>query len=180
MKAWIHNCLFFIVCCSNMAVGQEYRCSGGPGTLFQWSYGTSFSGGPDLDEPLVSDRPDFTESSVTVGRGVTQIEMGYTYTFDEEGADSTKSHSYPEVLLRHGILAEWLELRIFWNYGNASGFAGGGPFSVSGAEDLGLGLKIALTVLDYGRTTFGASCTGAAKFCVHQATEHANRHIFGQ
>src|SRR5262245_53064759 len=39
-------------------------------TLFQWSYGTSFSGGPNLDEPLVTDRPDFTEASVTVGRGV--------------------------------------------------------------------------------------------------------------
>src|SRR5213075_25200 len=27
----------------------------------------------------------------------------------------------------------------------------------------GKGLKLALTVLDYGRVTFGASCTGAAK-----------------
>ena len=27
---------------------------------------------------------------------------------------------------------------------------------------LGKGLKVALTVLDFGRTTFGASCTGAA------------------
>ena len=31
---------------------------------------------------------------------------------------------------------------------------------------LGKGLRVALTVLDFGRTTFGASCTGAAKFCV--------------
>lgn len=37
---------------------------------------------------------------------------------------------------------------------------------------LGKGLKVALTVLDYGRTTFGASCTGAAKFCVEKAVEH--------
>ena len=34
---------------------------------------------------------------------------------------------------------------------------------------LGKGLKVALTVLDFGRTTFGASCTGAAKFCVARA-----------
>ena len=34
---------------------------------------------------------------------------------------------------------------------------------------LGKGLKVALTVLDFGRTTFGASCTGAAKFCVAHA-----------
>ena len=30
----------------------------------------------------------------------------------------------------------------------------------------GKGLRIALTVLDFGRTTFGASCTGAAKTCL--------------
>jgi alkylation response protein AidB-like acyl-CoA dehydrogenase len=46
---------------------------------------------------------------------------------------------------------------------------------------LGKGLKVALTVLDFGRTTFGASCTGAAKFCVARAVEHSNRRVqFGQ
>ena len=39
--------------------------------------------------------------------------------------------------------------------------------------ELGKGLKVALTVLDFGRVTFGASCTGAAKFCVGRAREHA-------
>src|SRR5437764_8578657 len=39
---------------------------------------------------------------------------------------------------------------------------------------LGKGLKVALTVLDFGRTTFGACCTGAAKTCLRLATEHAN------
>jgi len=46
---------------------------------------------------------------------------------------------------------------------------------------LGKGLKVALTVLDFGRTTFGASCTGAAKFCLTKAVEHANSRVqFGQ
>ena len=40
---------------------------------------------------------------------------------------------------------------------------------------LGKGLKVALTVLDFGRTTFGASCTGAAKACLAAATRHAAR-----
>lgn len=40
---------------------------------------------------------------------------------------------------------------------------------------LGKGLKVALTVLDFGRTTFGASCTGAAKTCLAAAVKHANR-----
>jgi alkylation response protein AidB-like acyl-CoA dehydrogenase len=40
---------------------------------------------------------------------------------------------------------------------------------------MGKGLKVALTVLDFGRTTFGASCTGAAKVCLKAATRHAAR-----
>ncbi len=39
---------------------------------------------------------------------------------------------------------------------------------------IGKGLRIALTVLDFGRTTFGASCTGAAKTCLKAAVRHAN------
>jgi acyl-CoA dehydrogenase family protein 9 len=39
---------------------------------------------------------------------------------------------------------------------------------------LGKGLKVALTVLDFGRTTFGACCTGAAKTCLELAVNHAN------
>lgn len=40
---------------------------------------------------------------------------------------------------------------------------------------LGKGLRVALTVLDFGRTTFGASCTGAAKICLRAAVKHVNR-----
>ncbi len=41
--------------------------------------------------------------------------------------------------------------------------------------------QVALTVLDFGRTTFGASCTGAAKYCLQQAVAHANNRVqFGQ
>ncbi len=111
------------------------------GTLMQWSYGTSFSGGPELDEPLVTDRPDFTEAGSTVGRGVAQLEIGYTYTFDEDATGSTKSHSYAEPLLRYGILADWLELRVGWNYTDEE-TAG---VTTSGSEDLYLGFKIGLT-----------------------------------
>ncbi len=47
--------------------------------------------------------------------------------------------------------------------------------------ELGRGLRIALTVLDFGRTTFGASCTGAAKFCCRASIRHAHRRVqFGQ
>jgi alkylation response protein AidB-like acyl-CoA dehydrogenase len=47
--------------------------------------------------------------------------------------------------------------------------------------DIGRGLKVALTVLDYGRATFGACCTGAAKTCLKLAVDHANtRRQFGR
>lgn len=112
-----------------------------PGTLFQWSYGNSFSGGPDLNAPLVTDRPDFTEASSTVGRRVAQIEFGYTYIYDHDRVTQTVNHSTPEILLRYGILADWLEFRIAGNYAN-EGLNGVGT---SGAEDLYLGFKIGLT-----------------------------------
>ncbi|MEI7688235.1 MAG: acyl-CoA dehydrogenase family protein, partial [Planctomycetota bacterium] len=42
---------------------------------------------------------------------------------------------------------------------------------------LGKGLRLALTVLDFGRTTFGASCTGAAKACVAASVAHARKRV---
>jgi alkylation response protein AidB-like acyl-CoA dehydrogenase len=42
---------------------------------------------------------------------------------------------------------------------------------------VGKGLRIALTVLDFGRTTFGASCTGVAKTCLRAACAHAKKRV---
>jgi acyl-CoA dehydrogenase family protein 9 len=42
---------------------------------------------------------------------------------------------------------------------------------------VGKGLRIALTVLDFGRTTFGASCTGATKVCMRAAIRHAKQRV---
>src|ERR1700736_5016839 len=40
---------------------------------------------------------------------------------------------------------------------------------------LGKGLRVALTVLDFGRTTFGACFTGSAKTCLQMAIAHVNK-----
>jgi acyl-CoA dehydrogenase family member 9 len=46
---------------------------------------------------------------------------------------------------------------------------------------IGKGLQVALTVLDFGRTTFGACCTGAAKTSLRLAAHHAkSRRQFGR
>src|SRR4029079_8712380 len=41
----------------------------------------------------------------------------------------------------------------------------------------GRGLQAALTVLNYGRVTFGATCTGHAKACIKAMTDHAKRRV---
>src|SRR5688572_30607175 len=139
------QCAIALVAMCVMAVQPSYG-EGCRKTLMQWSYGTSFEGGPELDEPLVTDRPDFTEASVTVGYGVAQLETGYTYTYDDTATESTRSHSYPETLLRVGTLAEWFELRAAWNYAEErTNEFGVGSDTASGAEDLYLGFKLALT-----------------------------------
>jgi hypothetical protein len=116
-----------------------------PGTLFQWSFGTSFAGGPNLDEPLVTDRPDFTEATSTVGLGVAQIEFGYTYTYNNDAGQSARSQSFGEPLLRYGILANWLEFRVALFPVEERTATGAVSNATSGTEDLYLGFKVGLT-----------------------------------
>ncbi len=66
-----------------------------------------------IDEPLVTDRPDFTESTVTVPYGRMQLEGGYTFTYDSGDGIRTKDHTYPELLLRVGLVED-VELRLGW------------------------------------------------------------------
>jgi hypothetical protein len=116
-----------------------------PGTLLQWSYGTALAGGPDLESPLVTDRPDFTEASVTVGRGVAQVEFGYTYSYNVEEGERVRSQSLGEPLLRYGMLADWLEFRIALFPVDERTRVGAVSQMISGTEDLYTGLKLALT-----------------------------------
>lgn len=114
------------------------------GTLFRWSFSEE-TGGPNLDEPLVTDRPDFTEASSTVGRGVAQLEFGYTFVYDSTGGVSTRTQSWGEPLLRYGFLADWLEFRIALFPVLQRTVQNGRRSHTSGTEDLYLGLKLGLT-----------------------------------
>ncbi|MEO1999266.1 MAG: transporter [Planctomycetaceae bacterium] len=114
-----------------------------PGTLFRWSSHPHVTGGPQLNAPLETDRPDFTEASVTVGRDVAQIEFGYTYTRDQDS--ETREQSFGEPLLRYGILANWLELRMAAFPVRSQTGTGSGTSTESGFEDLYFGMKIGLT-----------------------------------
>ena len=96
------------------------------------------------DEPLATDRPDFTEASSVVGRGVLQLETGYTYFNDDEDGISTRTHSLPETLFRYGI-SDNVELRLVWNYFWEETSELGSSVRRDGADDMFLGAKFALT-----------------------------------
>jgi hypothetical protein len=74
------------------------------------------NGEPPKEEPLESDRPDFTDSPKTVGRGRLQIESGYQFTRGIEGDLGNNAHDLPELLVQYGV-AERLELRFAWDPG---------------------------------------------------------------
>ncbi|HZZ27632.1 MAG TPA: transporter [Pirellulales bacterium] len=120
-------------------------------TLLQWSYGTTFSGGPPgMDEPLEADRPGFTISPVTVGKGVVQLETGYTFTLDNAGGIHQVEHDFPDTLWRIGMFADWFEWRIEYNYSIIDNTINNPPIPpihqhFSGSQDLLLGCKLCLT-----------------------------------
>lgn len=94
--------------------------------------------------PLVADRPDFTEGPGTVGLGAAQIEFGYTFGRDRGGPTVT-THSLGEPLLRLGLLAEWIELRLGTGLVAQRTRIDGADLDENGFEDLYVGLKLALS-----------------------------------
>lgn len=83
--------------------------------------------------PLVTDRPDQTESADTVPPGAVQVEAGWLHVEGAGGARGTAVDELPGTLVRVGLAADW-ELRLGW---------GGwldGP-DADGAADTGVGAK---------------------------------------
>lgn len=87
-------------------------------------------------EPIITDRPDFTESTASVAGGRVQLESGYT--FDRAG--EARSHSVGELLLRVGV-GRGTELRFGFN---SFSVATTPADEVSGLEDASVGLKVGL------------------------------------
>ena len=112
------------------------------------------------DDPLVGDRPDFTESAVTITPGRVQIEAGVTYTDD----DPVEVWEIGEVLARIG-LTDRLELRVGLNSWAQVELPRGRD--VSGFVDSSLGIKVALGELGGWTTALLASTslpTGSSEF----------------
>jgi len=141
--------LFAIVMCGSVLGCATSQPDGErPKTLLQWLPGPEpkeepeEEGVPKKEDPIATDRPDFTEASSTVGKGRVQLEAGYTFIQDKSNGVTTTSHSYPEALLRVGMIADWFEFRIAQNYGNVRSNSPDGLFSAGGSEDLYLGVKL--------------------------------------
>jgi hypothetical protein len=102
---------------------------------------------PATDEPeeatrIDPDRPHFPEASTTVGKGRVVLESGYTFS---EKRSSFFSHSFPEAVLRVGMFSDWFEFRVGQNFLSEQQTAAGSRTRATGAQDLDLGIKVALT-----------------------------------
>ena len=64
---------------------------------------------------IETERHDFTQSTTTVGRGVVQVEAGYTYFYKDDDDEIENIHTTPEMMLRVG-LTEDIEFRARWTY----------------------------------------------------------------
>lgn len=67
---------------------------------------------PEEERELETDRDAFTPATSVAGGGLTIFESSYSFI---DNRDVAETHSFPEILVRHGI-NEWLELRAGWNY----------------------------------------------------------------
>ena len=96
-------------------------------------------------EPLVTDRPDQTEASSTVGKGTLQIETGGLYESFEENNTKSINYTYNTTLIRYGILNN-LELRLGWDFIEGVTKVNGDKLNnvISGFSPLLLGIKIDL------------------------------------
>ena len=91
-------------------------------------------------ERIETDRHDFTQSTKTVGRGVSQLEFGYTYFYADRDGEVEQAHTTPEALFRFGI-TEKTEIRLRSNYV----WQFGEDQQAEGSEDIRLALKSELS-----------------------------------
>ena len=103
----------------------------------------SFSQETETLDAIVSDRPDATEASSTVGKGILQIETGGLFESFDESNITSETYTYNTTLIRYGILNN-VELRIGWDFVEGVNKLNGNKLNniTSGFSPLLLGVKI--------------------------------------
>ncbi|MBS0208051.1 MAG: transporter [Planctomycetes bacterium] len=101
----------------------------------------------DAMKLINTDRPDFTDVATVVGRGVTQVETGWSYRYHTDPGQTYARNTVPEALVRVGT-SDRFELRMKTNLGYTSTRYSdpgtGQSQNVEGFGDLNLGFKYIL------------------------------------
>lgn len=90
--------------------------------------------------PLVTDRPDMTESAVSLAPGLMQVETGFHFENDKVGEFETNYRNLNTSLIRYGLI-DGLEFRFGFGYASFS-FPG---TTEQGFEPLSFGFKYELS-----------------------------------
>lgn len=94
--------------------------------------------------PIVTDRPDQTESAMTVSPGLVQFEAGLSFTHDADAVGRLRRFTVPATLVRVGLL-DRLEARLgFAGWQRVEQGAPGNGATQQGIADLDVGFKLRL------------------------------------
>lgn len=94
--------------------------------------------------PLVTDRPDATESPNAVPVGFIQVETGAFYESFKDNGFEFEDFTYNTMLIRYGLIKN-LELRLGWDYTDSKVELNGNEIaSASSLSPLLLGVKIGI------------------------------------
>lgn len=97
----------------------------------------------DFYNIINTDRPDFTDAVYSVGKGVTYLETGFTYSKINTASQYINTRQLPESLLRHGLTDEF-EIRLKWPgylMSNIRDPHSGAQVNSWGSEDIDAGFK---------------------------------------
>lgn len=114
--------------------------------LYTWRHNLTGQDIPhewDFYAIIATDRPDYTDATFSVGKGVVYWESGYTHRSIFAGDTSTSTQSLPEVLVRSGLTDEF-ELRVRWagmSDLQFNDFANGNSVRTFGSNDMNVGFK---------------------------------------
>jgi hypothetical protein len=63
------------------------------------------------NKPISTNRPSISQGAGVIPKGTVQAEIGFSYNKDTPGTTEIKAHTYPDILLRFGLLNR-LELQL--------------------------------------------------------------------